>query len=146
MHVALRNAARDADSKTGSRQVAEQLYRDERTLFESFIDQWVIEKLASIIGKHRARMRREANEQLMFEESLGFKRLPRTIEVAPGERIARANATIGVFRRLAVQLRNTESPALAEANRAIELMSKYTAGHPRITWAKVLKEENPKKQ
>src|SRR5437879_3875669 len=126
LDVAIKGAARDADPKTPSVQVAETFYTDNRELVSSFADRWMIEKLAMLIGKDRAKARRENNPQLVIEGTLGIKRLPKKIEIKPGEKIARGQATIGAFRKLASELRQQEHPALPAANAAIALMSKYT--------------------
>lgn len=141
LDAAIKNAAETAVPGITSLQLAEQFYADEEALLEPFIRPWVIQRLAQLIGKHRATVRRESQPQLMFEESLGFRRLPKRIEVEPGKKIPRAEATIGVFRQLASRLREKESPALEAANRAIELMAKYTASEPRITWGVVVERE-----
>jgi hypothetical protein len=144
LDVALRNAARDAQPDETSRQIAEQFCESERRLIEAFRAEWVIEKVAVLIGKHRAKVRRESQPQLVFEGLLGFRRLPRTIEIEPGKKVRRGDATIGVFRTLVSQLRDRESPALKEANQAIALMAQYTPTEPRITWAEVAEREAAK--
>lgn len=145
LDVAVKDCARATDSSVTSLQAAEEFYADEAELVEPFVRVWVIRRLAQLIGKHRAQARRESQPQLMFEEALGFKRLPKRIEVEPGKRVPRAEATIGVFRRLAARLSDRESPALEAANRAIALMATYTPDEPRITWGKVVELEAEKK-
>lgn len=145
LDAAIRAAATDAEPRDPSRQIAEVFYEEHRELIASVADEWVLEKLTLLIGKHRARMRREANEQLVFEERLGFKRLPRRIETEPGQKVRREDATIGVFRKLASQLRQQHNPALDQANNAIALMSKYTVEEPHITWGEVVRREAAKK-
>lgn len=127
LQAAIRTAAKEAEPRVPSRRIAEAFYAENRQLIASTADQWIVEKLASLIGKHRAKLRRDANEQLVFEDRLGFKRLPRRIETEPGVKVRREDATIGVFRKLVTQLRQQENPAVDEANNAIALMSKYTA-------------------
>ena len=139
--IAIKSAARDADSDATNAEVAEEFYRDNLELLEPFVRQWVVEKLAGLIRKHRVKARRAANPQLVFEEMLGFKHLPATIETADGRRVKRADATIGIFRQLVSQLRDRESAGLHEANEAIALMAAYTAAEPRITWKRVLERE-----
>lgn len=118
LDVAIRLAAKDSDPKTPSFQVAESFYESNRTLIEqTALAQWAIEKLSFLIGRHRARTRRENDAQFVMESGLGFTKLPRRIEVK-GKRIKRAEATLEVFRKLVTHLRERKSPALVEAQAA----------------------------
>lgn len=141
LRAAIRTTARECDPKQTSSEAASQFYADNRELIASVADQWIIEKLAALIGKQRAKARRENNPQLVLEGMLGFTHLPATIEVEPGTRVRREEATIQVFRKLVRNLKNRSTPAVEEAERAIALMSKYTPQNRRITWKQVLEKE-----
>jgi hypothetical protein len=143
--VAVEQAAVDAEPGTPSRHVAEEFYETQSGFVEPFARTWIIEALARMIGSHRAKIRRAANPQLVFEGVLGFKHLPPKIETKDGKKIARADATMGVLRMLASQLGAKETPAQREVQQAIILMSKYTAENQRITWAEVVELEAGKK-
>lgn len=145
LDVAIGLAATDADSSIQSLTIAREFYSEYRELVAQFSDQWIIEKLATLIAKHRTKARRESNQQLVFEVSLGFKRLPKKIELKPGESVPRSQATVTAFRKLAAKLRKEESPALVETLHAIELMQPYTKGGARdITWGEVIELEAKK--
>jgi hypothetical protein len=141
LDAAIRNAARAADSGTSSLEVAKEFYAEQRELLEPFIPDWVIQRLAQLIGKHRAKERRANTPLLLFEDAVGIKRLPRRFEVKPGERIRREDATIRAMEKLVAQLRKQESPALTDALSAVALMSKYTVKEPHITWGEVVERE-----
>lgn len=142
---AIKTAAHEAEAGTSNMQTAHDFYESNRELVAPFIDQWVIQKLSILIGKHRKKTRLASNQQLSFEESLGFKHLPKTIHVF-GKDVPRGKATIQAFRALVTQLRRQKSVALEEAERAVELMAPYAAVKQdnRITWAEVLKREAAK--
>jgi hypothetical protein len=145
LDVAIKEAAANADLlKISSRQAAAEFHRDQPGLVDPFVKDWIVEKLASIIGGHRTKARRAANPQLAFEEALGFKHLPAKIEMKDGKKIARADATMGALRILASHLGQKETPAQKEVQQAIILMSQYTADNQRITWGEVVKREAEK--
>jgi hypothetical protein len=143
---AIKIFALDAEPGTSNTQAASDFYEVNRELVSPFIDEWAIQKLATLIGKHRKKARRASIEQLSFEESLGFTHLPRTIDVY-GKTIPRGKATIQAFRALVTQLRKQKSAALEEAQRAVALMAPYAAVKKdnRITWAEVVKREAAKR-
>lgn len=117
-----------------------------RELIEPFMLIWATEKIGKLIGKHRAKARREGNPQLAFEGMLGLKRLPEQLELKPGVFVPRSKSTIGGFRRWARDLRRKESPYLAYANKAIALMSPYVTDKKRITWGEVIEQEAAKRR
>jgi hypothetical protein len=141
LDMAIKLAARDAEPGVISTRIADEFYDTNRELIEPFIRQWVVSKLASLIGKHRARTRRERNPQLVFESMLGFKNLPTRIEVSPGETIPRADAKIQPWRQLARTLTKQPNPAREEALRVVAIMAPYTEKERNITWGEVLKRE-----
>lgn len=141
---AIRNAARDAELRTPSFQVAQELYAENRDLIRSFADAWVIAKLAALIGKHRAKIRREAVPQLVFEDMLGLKRLPKKLKLKSGDVVPRGQSTIEGFRSWVVALRKERKPELEYGLKAIEMMAAYTPTEPHITWAEVLEREAEK--
>jgi hypothetical protein len=146
LDLAIKFAAQEADPKVTSFQVAEEFYESQRELIDPFTPQWVVEKLSDLIRKYRWKARRENDRQLVLEELLGFKHLPRKIEVAPGEIVLRSDATIEVFRKLATQLRKRKGPLLEEVEGVIALMERYTKrGGRTITWAEVREKEAEKK-
>lgn len=134
-------AAEDAPPGTPTAQLAAEFYEANRKLVEPLIREWTIQKLASLIGKQRAKIRRSSSQQLVFEGMLGFKHLPATIATASGESVPRGEATIGVYRKLEARLRRTTTPALEEVQRAIKLMEPHVAENQRVTWAEVLERE-----
>jgi hypothetical protein len=146
LDIAIMNAARDADPSMPTFRVAEEFYGSNRQLIQPFTDPWVIAKLAMLIGKDRAKVRRENNPQLVFEDILGLKRLPKKLKLKSGKDVRRGESTIEGFRRWAVELRKQDHPALEYALRAIEMMASYTPTEPHITWAEVLEREAKKKK
>jgi hypothetical protein len=142
--VAIKAASRDADPKASSRQVAEEFIESEVDLIVAFRDEWVLEKLTLLIGKYRAKMRRESNQQMKWEEMLGFGRLPKKIRRKSGEMVDSAESTIGPHREYRKFLRKQGHPALEETDRRIKLMSKYSRKERRITWAEVVEREAAK--
>jgi hypothetical protein len=142
LQAGIRLAAKDADPHTPSAEIASEFYEQNRELIASVADQWVLDKLSSLIRKERAKVRRDTNQQLVIEGMLGFRRLPSRIERRPGERISRSDATIADFRKLVAQLRREKSPALVEAINAVELMSRYSQrGGVPITWQQAIELE-----
>jgi hypothetical protein len=141
LDIAIKLTARDAEQGVTSSQLAVEFYDANREMIEPFIRQWVVSKLANLIGKHRARAKREANPQLTFESMLGFKHLPTRVEVVPGETVARADSKIQPWRRLARSLTRMPNPAREEALRVVAIMTPYTEKERNITWGEVLKRE-----
>jgi hypothetical protein len=142
--IAVKSAAREADPKTTSRQAAEEFYRVQPELVEPFREAWIVERLAGLIGKHRARIKRESNEQLVFEGLLGFGHLPKKLELRSGEALLRGEATMGAFRQHRALLWKRGHPGIAEMDKAITLMEKYAKIETDITWAEVVKREAEK--
>ena len=143
LQSAIRTAAAEAAPKATSRALAKTFVEDYRDVIEPFRDEWILEKLASLIGKYRLKVRREEDEQYQ----LGFGHIPRKIELRSGKTITRDEATIGGLRQLAVQLRARKHPALEEVENAIALMAKYRnkPGMKFVTWAEVVELEAKKK-
>jgi len=133
---AIRAAARDADRKASSRQVAEELYASDAVLIEHVSREWILEKLTAVIAKHRLAERRANDPQMLLDASFGFKRLPRRL-VYSGTWMARSKATIRELRKFRAQIWKVHHPALEETDKAIELMEKYAAGNPGITFGEV---------
>lgn len=142
LDVAIKSAARDAESSETSLQVAQQFYDSQRSTIDPFIADWVIQKLAGLIAKHRLKIRQDANAQLGFELVLGLK-MPRRLPPAEkrGKRMLIEDASINKLREYATELRKRKSPALAQVENAIELMQKYTRKKKRITWGEVARLE-----
>lgn len=138
--IALKAVALDADPKKTSLEIAREFCAAEEELIAPFVAEWIAEKVARIIRWHRAKARHDANPQLLFEESLGFHHLPKKLAYK-GKPLPRGESTIGAFRRLAVELRREDSPALKEALAAVALMEKYTPAKRTITWDEVVKHE-----
>jgi hypothetical protein len=138
---AIKSAAFYCPPGMTSAEAAAEFYESNGELVEPFVRTWAIEKIAKLIGSHRAKTRREANSQLVLEDMMGFKWLPEKLELNDGEFVPRAKSTISGFRRWARDLRAKDSPALAYANKAIALMAKYTKGKPHITWEEVCQKE-----
>lgn len=145
LEIAIRLSAKDAPSTLPSHAVARDFYESNRKLIAVVADEWIIEKLASLIAKHRAKARRENNPQMVLEGLLGFTHLPRKLRDSNGSLIPRSDATITVLRKYAIVLRKNKSPGLEETERAIKLMSAYTYGGSRITWGEVVEREAKKK-
>jgi hypothetical protein len=138
----IRNAAAEALAETATLQVAEEFYDANTALIEPLERDWIIRKLAGWIGKHRAKLRRTSDTQLILEGMLGgFTHLPRKIEIVPGKMVDRGDSTIGPYRKLATQLRKEKSQALEAALRVIELMAPHSKKKRRITWNEVLEKE-----
>ena len=146
LEIAIRLTAEDADPRTPSIQLAREFYGEHRELVAGVADQWITEKLAKLIQQRRLIARREANQQLVIEGMLGFTRLPKRIEVRPGELVPRAQATSAVFRKLVAQLRKEKSPALLEAINALELIQRYSKDGQHPTWAEVIEKEAAKRE
>lgn len=150
LDVSLKTAAKEAEPKTPSYQIAEDFYESHRKLIEPLIDQWVIEKLAGLIGRHRAKARRATNRLLVFQSKLGFPHIPRTVEIRPGETIPTGEATRKPFRKLKAQIRRAKirllEPALEEIDRADALFARYTKKKEteHITWAEIVEKEADK--
>jgi|SRR5579859_979861 len=150
LDVALKTAAKEADPKTASRQVAEEFYDSHRKLIEPLIAEWVVEKIAGLIGKLRAKKRRESNRQLVFQAKLGFAHIPQTVDLGSGQVIATGEATRKVFRKLKVQLRKAKirslEPIMEEIKRADALFARYTRSKKteHITWAEIVEKEAEK--
>jgi len=145
LQSAIRSAAREAEPKATSRMVAAEFHESHKPLIAQFQEQWILEKLASLIAKYRLNARRETDVQYQ----LGFGHIPRRIDLGSGKVIRSADATITGLRRLAVQLRKRRHPALDEVEKAITVMSAYTGKgkgkKQRITWGEVLEREAGKK-
>lgn len=142
LDVAIRLAATDADSSTRSREVAREFYESNRELIAEAADEWIIEKLAVLIARHRAKVRRENDRQLVLEGTLGFARLPKRMKDRAGRSVFRSDATTPFFRKLVADLRKAKSPALEEAERALGLIQAYSKQRGvRTTWSEVLERE-----
>ena len=144
LDIAIKLAAKDAEPGVTSRIVAAEFYTDNMEMVAPFIREWVISKLASLIGKHRARTKRQANPQLTFESMLGFKNMPAKIELESGESVPRADATIRPWRKFARSLTKQPNRARVQALRVVELMAPYAATEKGITWGEVAKREAEK--
>lgn len=144
LDIAIKLAARDAEPGIRSNRIADEFYDSNRDLLVPFIRQWVVSKLASLIGKHRATVKRENNPQLAFEGMLGFKNLPATIEVAPGETVPRADSKIQAWRKLARSLTKKPNPARDQALKVVEIMAPHSKRKKNITWGEVAKLEAEK--
>ena len=138
--VALKLAARDADSKTPSRLVAEDFYRSEPRLVEQFSRDWIIEKLTSLIGRQRTALRRANDPQM----SLGFV-VPKTIVVGEGERIAFGDATLRKLRLYRAKLwnekRSDKPKAIQNLDQAIALLKRYASTEKGITYSEAVARE-----
>lgn len=144
LETVIRSAAREADARAANAQIAEQLYESHAKVIAPFIAEWVIEKLGSLVGKHRADIRMEnAPQMILFDLSLGIKGFPRTLHWE-GKRIPRQQATVSAFRGVVDKLRDRESPALQRARIALSLMEKYSKTKKRITWGEVMEIEAKK--
>ncbi len=141
--TALRRVAEEADPRLPSFQIADRFYKTHRDLIDKeLIDEWIIDRIAHMLGRYRAKVRQEHDPQLSLEFSLGFKSLPPKIEVKPGVKVPREEATLGAFRRLVTRLSVKDSPRLIEAKKAVELMEKYAKrGNEDLTWGEALKLE-----
>ena len=75
--------------------------------------------------------------------------MPRRIKLRSGQVRSRERATVQDLRELATQLRRRRHPALDEVEKAIAVMTKYTARgrgqKQRITWGEVVELEAKKK-
>jgi hypothetical protein len=141
LDIAIRMAAAEAVSEASNIELAGEFYQSHRELIEPFLKQWALDKLANLIGKHRLETKRASDSQLVFEGMLGFKHLPRRIEVKPGKSVPRAAAKIGAFRKLARQ----KSPAQLAARTIVELMIPYAKKNSNVTYGEVLRKEAEKK-
>jgi hypothetical protein len=139
----LRIAAENAPSDVPTTRLAEQFYEANRDIVGPMVDGWIVEKLAALIGKHRAKVRRAESQQLVFEEMLGFTHLPSKITLKSGEKVKRAEATRGQLRQERSRRVKDHGPVVQELDSAIELMGKYSRSrkHRKITWAEVLEKE-----
>ena len=144
LDIAIKLAAKDAEKGSTSSIVAGEFYEANREMVEPFVRQWVISKLASLIGKYRSRARQEANPQLTFESMLGFKKLPSKIEVRAGESIDRSEAKIEAWRKFARSLTRQPNPQRVEALKVIALMAPHAQTEKNITWGEVAKREAEK--
>jgi hypothetical protein len=133
-----------AEARISSLELAREFRKSHRDLIRPFIDEWVDGKLALLFARRRKELIRSADQQLMFEYFLGFKHLPKKIQYK-GKSVLKADATVGVFERLLVDVRKREAPIEAEVTEAVALMKKYTPSEPLITWAEVLEREASKK-
>ena len=145
LDVAIRLAATDADLSIRSLEIARDFYASNRELVAHVADEWIVEKLTALIRKHRAKARRDGDAQLVLEGVLGFARLPKKLKDRAGRTVIRAEATTPFFRKLVADLRKTKSPALDEAERALELMQSYSDERGvRTTWGEVVEREAKK--
>ena len=147
LDLAITSAVDAAQPDETSRQIAEQFCEHRASLIAHFRSEWDIEKIAGLLRKKRAKIRRENDAQLKLEGMLGFERLPARIALKSGEKVARRDAHIGQLREQRALLYNAPVRAIEELDRAIELMEKYTRREPKITWAEVVQREaeNPEK-
>jgi len=140
--AAIRRAAEDEDPRLTNFQMATAFYSSHRDDIDQEIsDAWHIEKLTLLFGKHRPKPKGQESEQLTLEFTLGFKRLPPKVELKPGVKVPREEATIDSVRRLVARLETRQSPQLIQAKRWLEVMEKYEKRGPRVTWGDVLKWE-----
>ena len=144
LDIAIKNAARDADPKMTSREVAQEFYESNRPFVEPFVSLYVVEQLARVIGSYRAKARREKNPQLVWEGMLGIRHLPSRLKGKDGKSVARGEATIGFYQSRAAELGKRDSPERTAALRVVELMAKYTPQNRTITWAEVAEMEAEK--
>ena len=144
LDAAIRSSALNADPKVTSRTLAEEFYRSQADLLATVQEEWVIEKLTALIGKHRLKIRRDNDLQLGFETALGLKMRPRKIILKSGEKMRREEATIGAWRQYRAILRKQGHSGLAEADEVIAHMEKYTKKEPHITWAEVSRRDAQK--
>jgi hypothetical protein len=134
LEMALQDAALEADPKTTSREVAASFVEVYSSLIQPFRDEWIVEKIATLIAKCRRKNRRSTDLQYQ----LGFGWMPGISE----------KATLSVLRRRAVELRKYRHPSLPSVEKAIATMAKYTGKgkgkKQRITWGEVLRREAQK--
>lgn len=135
--IAVRVVARDADTTQTSRELAERFYDEERDLVETFDREWKVEKLANLIGKERAKLRRAENPQLR----LGFKAIRRKIVLESGRELREGDATLWTLRLWKRQLGKEDHPLVAEIERRIAFMEPWSAKKRGITFAKACKLE-----
>jgi hypothetical protein len=112
-------------------------------LIAHFSREWIIEKLAGLVRARRLKVRGETDLQL----SLGFS-VPRRIVLQSGERIPFADATLRKLRMYRAQIwkehRGDKHRAVANLDKAIDLMRKYARKQPGITYAAVREREAAK--
>lgn len=141
LDVALRSAAAGADSGSSSWQIAERFWDSDHDLLEPFIADWVMEKIALLIRKHRRFIKREQQPQLVLfeaeERSLGIGRIPKRLQ-RDKKKIIRQDAQLKDLEKLAAELAKRKLPALEDVRKSIALMRRHTRSHPRITWAEVV--------
>lgn len=143
--IAIRLAATDAESSVRSRAIAEAFVDSNEELVAPYKQEWAIEKVTTLVAKHRAKARRERDQQLVLEGTIGFSRLPRKLTNRSGQSFPRSQATTPYFRKLVADLRKQKSPLLEEAERALALIHSYsTVGGGRTTWGEVVEREAKK--
>ena len=146
LSAAIRTAAKEALPNVASRQAAEEFYATHSGQIEPFVREWAIEKLASLIRWHRAKLSRDSKPQYAFEKLLGFKRLPQRIVLKSGEQVARESATLGQWREFRSRLYDQGHPLLEQADRVIAMMEKYTPKQRTISYGDALSLEAEKAQ
>jgi len=140
LDIAISTAAREAEPGAPSRSVAETLYDSIPDLVEHFSREWIVEKLTSFIRRRRFKLRGETDVQL----SLGFT-VPCRILLSSGQQIRFGETTLWKLRLHRAQVwkqhRGDKHRAVANLDKAIDLMQKYASGQPGITYSEVLRKE-----
>ncbi len=143
--VAIKLAAKEAE-KAPSRQVAETFYDSEPKFIEYFSKEWIVEKLAALVRKHRFKIQLDEDPQMML---LGFKP-PRRIVLKTGEKISFGDATLRKIRQYRALLwksnRDRKSPALEKIDKVIMLMQKYATKDHGITFTEAVAREAAKRR
>jgi hypothetical protein len=139
--IAISHAARDAGEKESSREVAERFYEDQSETLVQFDKEWKVEKLATLIAKERAAIRRAANVQL----SLGFRPLPGRFVRPSGVVVSEKEATLRTFLLWRRKLVKQPRPDLTEIDKRIAVMRPYSQLERGITWGTVVEKEAAKK-
>jgi hypothetical protein len=139
LEAAIRVVAREADPKTPSREVAVTMYESEPGLIDQFVATWVIDKLATLIRRHRSRP--EPDLQLR----LGLKKLPRRI-VRGAERVKLLDLKLPEVRRVRADVWKRGAPELRDLDRALAIHAKHARERRKITLGQALEIEASKRK
>lgn len=140
LDVAFKLAAKEADSgptRQSSREAATEFYRSERKLIAPFAEDWIIDKIASVLSKERTKLRRERDRQYSL---VGFKP-PRRFVLPSGEKEEWGKATLHALKqgRAVVwqQHKDYKHPAVQKFDKAIAFMENAPRQHG-LTWNEVI--------
>lgn len=140
--VAIKAVARDAHDSVTSRQLAEEFDQAEAALVRHLEREWRLEKLTSIIARHRAEIRRARNPQRI----LGFRVIRKRITLQSGKKVREGEMTLNALRFWREKVATEDHPTTVEIDKRIAFMLPWSKSNPGISFEKACELEAAKKK